>query len=80
MNFKKWYDMTWPDTVGKHDIVNIACRSAASYGWDAGVKAERERVLEILEGIHNLHMVSSNCKTYHQLLNEAIERIESLRG
>ncbi len=42
MGFDEWYNKTFPETVGKHDVINIACRSAAFFGWEASEKEARK--------------------------------------
>lgn len=47
--FDRWYDETYPDTVGKYDALHVACRSAAALGWDAARKQTLKNILVYLE-------------------------------
>ena len=49
MTFDEWYNKTYPDTVEKHDVINIACRSSAFFGWESAEKQTAKEIIEILE-------------------------------
>ena len=77
--FMKWYNETYPDTNGKYDAVNVAARSAAAFGYEAGfnsgAKHERNKVITDVLNIISLDLQEDDLDIAH-----VIEEIEKLRS
>ena len=56
MEFDEWYDKTYPDTVGKHGGLHLACRSSAAFGWAASEANAIKRVIEMYHKKPNISM------------------------